>query len=155
MPDGRIVEDFYGIEMPDYAVVVATTADGILVERSYKHGPGRVGLHLPAGYLEPGEDALQAAQRELREETGYAADTWKEVGRFTVDGNRGAGTAHIFHARDARRVAPPSSHDLEQTELDVMPMSVLLDALRRGEVALLGTAAAIALVALDEAAPAS
>jgi 8-oxo-dGTP pyrophosphatase MutT (NUDIX family) len=70
LPDGREIESFYRLEMPDYAVIFATVGDRIVVQRNYKHGPARVGLHLPAGYLEPDEEPLAAAQRELLEETG-------------------------------------------------------------------------------------
>ena len=73
----------------------------------YKHGPGRVVLHLPAGYLEPGEEPLAAAQRELREETGYEAGVWTSLGALYEDGNRGMSIGHHFLAQNARQVARP------------------------------------------------
>src|SRR5947207_11562367 len=92
LPDGRVVEEFSTIELPDYVVVVALTPDGrVVVERNYKHGPRRVCLNLPAGYLERGEEPLAAARRELLEETGYAAEEWVSLGGFAKDGNRGCG----------------------------------------------------------------
>ncbi len=149
LPDGRTVEGFYTIEAPDYAVIVALTPDGrVVVERNYKHGPRRVCLNLPAGYLEPGEAPLAAARRELREETGYAADEWTPLGQFAESGNRGAGTAHLFLARGARRVAEPDAGDLEALEIGLMPFDDLLDAVREGDVAVLSIAAAIGLAAV-------
>jgi ADP-ribose pyrophosphatase len=66
LPDGRVVDEFLSVKTRDFAMVVAFTADGrIVMERSYKHGVRRVALSLPAGYLEPGENPLAAAQREL------------------------------------------------------------------------------------------
>ena len=62
LPDGRIVPGFNVIEMPDVAIIVALTAEGaVVIERCYKHGAGRVCINLPAGYLEPGEEPLLAA----------------------------------------------------------------------------------------------
>ena len=59
LPDGRIVDNFYQVEMPEYTVIFAQTTDGLVVtERHYKHGVGRIILALPAGYLEPGEDPV-------------------------------------------------------------------------------------------------
>ena len=59
LPDGRVIQGFATIELPDYAVVVALTPGGdVVIERNYKHGPRRVCLNLPAGYLEPGEAPL-------------------------------------------------------------------------------------------------
>ncbi len=49
----------------------------IVIERQYRHAAGRFLWELPAGKLDAGEDALQGAQRELEEETGYRAKKWK------------------------------------------------------------------------------
>jgi ADP-ribose diphosphatase len=150
LPTGHEIEGFYRVWMPDYAVVFATVGDHVLVQRNYKHGPGRVGLHLPAGYLEADEEPLAAAQRELLEETGYVSDRWTRLGTFTNDGNRGAGTAHLFQARDARQTATPSSHDLEEMKTMLLSISDLRQALHRGDVPVISVAATIALAALDD-----
>ena len=89
LPGGRIVDDFYRVVLPDFAVVVPLTdANEMVMVRGYKHGLGRVSLSAPAGYVDPGESPLEATKRELLEETGYAASEWHELGRFIVDGNR-------------------------------------------------------------------
>ncbi|MFN2520129.1 MAG: NUDIX hydrolase [Candidatus Limnocylindria bacterium] len=149
LPDGRVVEDFNWVRLRDYAVVVALTDGGdVVIERSYKHGAGRVALSLPAGYLEENEDPESTARRELLEETGHAAASWTSLGRFVVDGNTGCGEMHAFLARGASRVAEPASGDLEEIVVELMPLSRLVRALARGEVAQLGTAAAIGLASL-------
>lgn len=146
LPDGRIIEGFTQLEMPDVAVIVALTPDGqAIIERNYKHGPRRVCLNLPAGYLEAGEEPLTAARRELLEETGYAADEWVPLGQFANDGNRGAGTSFLFLARDARQIAQPDAGDLEELEIGLMPLDQLAESVRNGEVAILAIAAAIGL----------
>ena len=146
LPDGRVVEGFYTLDMPDYVVVVALTpAEQVVVERNYKHGPRRVCLNLPAGYLEPGEEPLAAARRELLEETGYVAEEWVLLGSFVNDGNRGGGTGFLFLARHARRVAEPNAGDLEEMVIGLMPLDELTQAAHRGEVAVLSIAAAIGL----------
>lgn len=146
LPDGRVVDGFLTLEMPDYTIVVALTPDGLaVVERNYKHGPRRVCLNLPAGYLEPGEEPLAAARRELLEETGYVADTWTPLGSFVTDGNRGGGMAFYFLAQRARRVAAPDAGDLEELAIDLMPLAELVQATRDGRVAILSIATAISL----------
>ncbi len=146
LPDGRVVRDFSTIEMPDHAVIVALTPNGeVVISRNYKHGPRRVCINLPAGYLEPGEEPLVAAQRELLEETGYAADEWLPLGDFFEDGNRGCGRAFLYLARGARQVAEPDSDDLEELTVELMPLAELLQATRRGEVAVLAIVAALGL----------
>lgn len=153
LPDGRVVEGFFTIEMPDYAVVIALTPDSrVVVERNYKHGPRRVCLNLPAGYVEQGEDPLAAARRELLEETGYVAEEWVSLGGFTDNGNRGCGTGHLFLARRAQRVAEPDAGDLEEMEIGLMGLDEVIEAMRRGDVAVLSVAAAIGLAVAAQSA---
>jgi ADP-ribose diphosphatase len=146
LPDGKVVNDYHRVEMPEYTVVFAETEDGhIVAERQYKHGIGSVTLTLPAGLVEAGEAPLSAAQRELLEETGYRASAWKHLGSFVPNSNYGCGKAHLYHARRARRVTEPNAGDLEEIEIVLLTPEALLKALRAGQVHSLGTATAIAL----------
>lgn len=148
LPGGRQVDEFFTVEMPDYVVVVAVATDGqIVTERGYKHGPRRVCVSLPAGFVEPGEDPAQAAQRELLEETGYQAAEWESLGSFMNDGNRGSGRGHLFLAYHARQVREPDSGDLELVTINLMSLDDLLEATRRGEVGDIPNVAAIGLAA--------
>ena len=64
LPDGRVVDEFLWIATRDFAMAVAVTPDGhVVLERSYKHGPRRVALSLPAGYVEADETPDEAARR--------------------------------------------------------------------------------------------
>ena len=64
-------------------VIPVTENNEVIVERQYRYPLGRVILEIPAGKLDaPDEDRLSAIRRELREETGYTADEWTEIGDF-------------------------------------------------------------------------
>jgi ADP-ribose pyrophosphatase len=146
LPDGRVIDDWLTFEMPDVAVIFAMTFDAhVVVERSYRHGLRRVTLSLPAGHVEPEERPQAAAQRELLEETGYTADEWESLGSFIRDSNHGCGRVFLYLARNARLVAEPDTDDLEEICVELIPLNDLLPAVRRGEVAGLGSAAAIGL----------
>ncbi|MCL4535820.1 MAG: NUDIX hydrolase [Bacteroidetes bacterium] len=146
LPDGRLVDDFYCVRLHEYAMIIARTADGqIVMERQYRHGPGAVTLLLPAGDLEPGEDALAAAQRELLEETGFTCDGWIPLGSLVVDDNRGCGKAYYFLGTNARRVAAPRPEGLEEIEIELMSPQVLLEAARSGAIVSMATIAGVGL----------
>jgi ADP-ribose pyrophosphatase len=148
LPDGRDVDRFFTIEMPDYVVIVATTTDDhILTLRGYKHGPRRVCTSLPAGFIEAGEAPLDAARRELLEETGYTAERWESLGSFVNDGNRGGGSGHLFLARGAVPVAEPNSGDLERVTIEHRTLADLLHAAAQGDIGDIPNAAALGLAA--------
>jgi ADP-ribose pyrophosphatase len=149
LPDERMVDGFFTIEMPDYVVAVATTATGeILTQRGYKHGPRRVCTSLPAGFIESGEEPIDAAKRELLEEAGYVADKWELLGCFVSDGNRGSGSGHLYLARHATPVAEPNSGDLETVTIESISLDALLRAIQEGEIGDIPNAAAIGLAAV-------
>jgi len=151
LPDGRLVDRYYRIAMRDFAIAyVTTTAGDVLVLRLYRHGRGQVGLALPGGLIDDGEEPLAAAQRELLEETGYRAKNWRSLGSFTMNSNYGCGTCHAFTAEGAEPVTDPDSGDLEEADLVTMAPADLLAALRNDEVGIIGHAAVIALAQLEQ-----
>ena len=80
LPDGSEGVREY-VTHPGAVVMIPVLDDGRLIfERQYRYPVGRVMLELPAGKIEPDEDTLLTAQRELREETGYEAATWRHLG---------------------------------------------------------------------------
>jgi len=138
LPDGRQVDSFYQVDQPDYALMFVETGDGrVVMLRTYKHGARRVSLTFPAGAIAPGEDPLAAAKRELMEETGYEADDWTALGDFVVQGNHRGCACHMFHARNARKVAEPDSGDLEEMRIELHSPKELIDAAARGDYAFL------------------
>ena len=80
MPNGHIVPDYYVLEYPDWVNMVALTADNrFILVRQYRHGVQQSVLEVPGGVIDPGENAPEAARREMLEETGYRFDTIEEI----------------------------------------------------------------------------
>ena len=77
LSDGRINDEYYVLEYPDWVNVIAITKDGkFIMERQYRHGMQVISTEIPCGVMEKGETPLEAAKRELLEETGFGGGEW-------------------------------------------------------------------------------
>ncbi len=149
LPGGRIIQDWPWIITPDYVNIAVLTTEGtFLCFRQTKYAITETSLAPVGGYLEPGEEPLATAQRELQEETGYQASEWVNLGSYAVDGNRGAGVAHLFLARDARRVSDPHEADLEEQEVLLLQPEQVVQALSAGQFKVIAWATVMALALL-------
>ena len=144
--EGTLINDYFTIEQLEFSVIFALKNNETVIGLwHYKHGPRNINLGLPAGYLLPNETPLDAAKRELMEETGYAADVWEHLGTFTVDGNRGCGKGHFYKATKLNFIKSPSPNDLEVIVVELFSLDDLKRCLKNGEVSTLVTATAISL----------
>lgn len=80
MPDGRIVDEYFVLEYPNWVNAVAITEEGkILMVRQYRHAANIVSLEIPGGVIDGDERPEEAMSRELLEETGYKFDNMEEL----------------------------------------------------------------------------
>lgn len=114
LPNGTVHPEYYVLEYPTWVNVIAITADGdfVMVEQ-YRHGLREVFTELVAGVVEKGESPLEAARRELLEETGYAGGEWQE---FMVISQNPGSTDNLTHCFLARGVEKVSGQHLDATE---------------------------------------
>lgn len=146
LPDGRIIEDWPWVIIPEFVDVLPVLEDGrILCMRQFKYGVGEVSLSTMGGMIEAGETPEQAARREMFEEMGCEAREMVFLGKYAVDANRRCGTAYLFLALDARQVAEPNSGDLEEQEIVTLTRSEAHQAMLNGEFKMLSWTAAIGL----------
>jgi len=145
LPNGRLIPDWPWIITPDYINVVAVREDDrFLCFRQVKYALEGTTLGIVGGFVEEGEEPIQAARRELLEETGYESTDWIPLGSYRVDPNRGVAMGHLYLARQARHVALRNSDDLEEQEIVLLTRSELETAFARGDFKVLAWAACIA-----------
>jgi 8-oxo-dGTP pyrophosphatase MutT (NUDIX family) len=132
-PDGA--EGIYGVvEIPHSCGIVAIGDDRrIALVGQWRYVHDKFSLEIPTGGSEAGETPLDAARRELAEETGLRARRWTELG--TIDNSNGVTTdvAHIFLAQDLAS-GPAAEHGNEPLELRWMPFAAAVRSVMSGDI---------------------
>ena len=133
LPDGALAQREY-IVHPGAVVIVPLLDDGrVLLERQFRYPVGRVMTEFPAGKLDPGEDPLACARRELLEETGYTAGQWACAGAMHLAIAYSTEIIHIYFAREL--VAGPAQLDHDEfLEVRTATPQELAEACRNGQV---------------------
>jgi ADP-ribose diphosphatase len=107
------------IESTNWVNVIALTrADRVVLVRQYRPGVDRVCVEIPGGMVDPGEEPLAAAQRELVEETGYTSASWRMLGKAAPNPAIQINTLYSFLALDAEptQVAAFDGNEVMATE---------------------------------------
>jgi ADP-ribose pyrophosphatase len=133
LPDGSETQREF-IRHPGAVVILPLLPDGrVLLERQFRYPNDRVFIEFPAGKIDPGEEALATAKRELEEETGYTAKEWNFV--CTIHNAIAYSDEHldIFLARDLTQ-GEARLDEGEFLELFTATIPELLEMVRRGEI---------------------
>lgn len=133
LPDGSTSHREF-IRHPGAVVILPLLPDGrVLLERQYRYPNGQVFIEFPAGKIDPGEEHLACAKRELEEETGYTARRWRFV--CTIHNAIAYSDEHleIFLAEDLLE-GEQKLDDGEFLETFSATVPELLEMVRRGEI---------------------
>ena len=116
-------------------VVAIDAAGGCVMVRQFRFGSGSVTLETAGGMVDPGEEPMESAKRELLEETGYGGGQWRSLGSVQPNPAYHTNRCHHFLARDVSLLQPPEPGDGEALEVCVMHASEIVAAAHSGEIA--------------------
>lgn len=134
LPDGVEATREYVVHPGAVLIIPRLPGGKLLFERQHRYPIGRSILELPAGKIDPGEAIEATAIRELREETGYLAESWRHLGTIHPCVGYSTEKIEIFLADRLLRV---SAQDLDVGEmLEILELSVdeAREAVRRGDI---------------------
>jgi ADP-ribose pyrophosphatase len=133
LPDGKLIDGFV-LEYGDWVTVVALTKEQeVVLVRQYRHGAQKVILELPGGASEPDESPLEAARRELLEETGYASDQFIQIGCVSPNPANQTNMIYSFLALDAYQAGSQDLDETEEIEVVLKPLEEVIAMAKKGE----------------------
>ena len=133
LPNGNIIETMI-LEYSTWASMVGITRQQeVVLIKQYRHGAGRVIWEFPGGVVDSGESPLQAAQRELLEESGYSGLKWIETGAISPNPDTHTNLMHTFLALDIEKVAEQHLDANEEIEVLLGPLDDVIRMAVNGE----------------------
>lgn len=147
LPSGKVIDDYFVTIRPEVALILPVTSNQeIILVRQYRHGAGEILLELPAGAFNPDEESPQlAAIRELKEETGYIADTVTQLGILYDNPVKDTNKINLFLADGVRKAGEQQLDVTEEIEVVLIPIEAVMEKIATGEICVAGTVAAIFL----------
>lgn len=130
------IHTFYVLETGDWVNIIPITPEGkvVLIEQ-FRHGNGDLTVEVPGGMVDPEDDSpAESAMRELREETGYIAESCVHLGSVTPNPAILNNQCHTFLAKGARQVQAPQFDGTEDIRVFEVDLAEIPEMIRHGRI---------------------
>ena len=143
--DELVIDDYYVMENNDVAIIFPVVDEKyVMLKKEYRYPIDKITLELPGGTFERGsEEPLEAAKRELLEETGLSSDNWISFGEFYDYPTKDTHKMHLLLANNCIKTTEPIIDPQEEIELVKIPMDELEELINNNTIQVTGSMACI------------
>jgi 8-oxo-dGTP pyrophosphatase MutT (NUDIX family) len=134
-PKDGLEKTFVTLKAPEWVNVIPITEEGdVILVNQFRHGTGLFSLELPGGVNEPGHSALETAQRELMEETGYSSDNFTHLCSLRPNPALFGNSIHTYAARPVKKTGQTHFDENEDLDLVKVPLAELKNMVLDGRI---------------------
>lgn len=134
-PEGKIVPEYYVVELPTTVCAVALTTDNeVLMVKQYRHPIAKSILELPGGFVDKGETPDIAIKRELLEETGCEFSDIIPVGKIAANPGVLNNYTYFFLAKNGKKISAQKLDEYEFLSIEKITLPELKEMLLRNEI---------------------
>ena len=135
LPNGTQIPAWFVMDFPNWVNVIAITKDGdfVMIDQ-YRHALGETHYELVAGVVDEGETPLQAAIRELSEETGYEGGEWQAFMQLSPNPTNHTNMSYTFLTTGVEKLREPHQEPSEDIHVHILTLDEVKQLLTSGEI---------------------
>lgn len=135
LPNGKQIPTWFVMDFPNWINVIAITREGefVMIDQ-YRHALGETHYELVAGVVDPGETPLEAAKRELMEETGFGGGEWSSFMTLSPNPTNHTNMSYTFLATGVERLGAPHQEETEDIHQHLLTRDEVRELLGNGEI---------------------